>query len=349
MAEQLKASVAIVVLNWNGGADTIECLESLWRIRYPRFSVYVVDNGSDDDSLDIVRAYARGECRVDSPFFEYDSTNKPITVEEVIVEEALSHPERTQPTPPRLGTPSFTVLRNNENLGFAAGNNVGIQFARDREHPDYVLLLNNDTVVDSNCLDELVRTAESDPSIGVVGAQILFYDKAGRRDLVQFSGGFIDFSRFPGYFSSTNQGGLDAFRENGYPCQWVSGTAMLIRARSTAFCTLDPSYFFGCEDADFCLRLATRGFATVLAPRAMVWHKVGASRSRRFSGFRLWLWVDEVKSTLLFLRRNSPAFVFRFPRYLVQAVTGRTRDAVTNLRKRHAVAHTTRTRNRDRT
>ena len=70
--------VAIIILNWNGWKNTIECLESLYQIDYPTYEIILVDNGSKDDSVQKIGEYAKGEISVGSSFFSYDSTNKPL-------------------------------------------------------------------------------------------------------------------------------------------------------------------------------------------------------------------------------------------------------------------------------
>jgi len=61
--------VSIIILNWNGWEDTIECLESLYQITYPNYDVIIVDNGSEDESLEMIRKYCQGKIRVESKFF----------------------------------------------------------------------------------------------------------------------------------------------------------------------------------------------------------------------------------------------------------------------------------------
>ncbi len=80
------------------------------------------------------------------------------------------------------------LLKNRRNYGFAGGNNIGIKFVLRFLKPDYILLLNNDTVVSENLLKELVRMAESDKSIGIVGPKIYYYDYKGRSDVISFVG-----------------------------------------------------------------------------------------------------------------------------------------------------------------
>ena len=72
--------VSIIILNWNGWKDTIECLESLYQINYSNFDVIVVDNDSHDESLEKIRNYASGNINIKSEFFEYNYSNKPIKI-----------------------------------------------------------------------------------------------------------------------------------------------------------------------------------------------------------------------------------------------------------------------------
>jgi len=80
--------VSIIILNWNGCRDTVECLESLYQISYPYYDVILVDNGSKDGSLESIEKYAEGHMAVDSKFFEFSGDNKPIEVLEC-TKEAL--------------------------------------------------------------------------------------------------------------------------------------------------------------------------------------------------------------------------------------------------------------------
>ena len=165
--------VSIIILNWNGWKDTIECLESLYKITYPNYDVIVVDNGSKDDSVEKIKAYANGEIKVESKFFKYNPKNKPIKVFEVSEEDArYGRFKRTLYNKFDVNR-RMILIRNKDNYGFTGGNNIAIQFALNVLNPDYVLLLNNDTVVDRNFLSELVKVAESDNRIGVLQPKIL--------------------------------------------------------------------------------------------------------------------------------------------------------------------------------
>jgi len=168
----------------------------------------------------------------------------------------------------------MTVVANPQNLGFAEGNNIGIQRALSAGVA-YVLLLNNDTVVDSALIEQLVRVAELDGRIGAVGAKILYYADPHR---LWSAGGVINYtetiSRLRGY-RQIDRGQF----EQGAEVDYVSGCAMLLRRQALqAVGLLDPlfspAYF---EDADWCMRARRGGYRIVYAPAAKVWHKVSMS------------------------------------------------------------------------
>ena len=84
----MNPKVSIIILNWNGWRDTIECLESVYQITYPSYDVIVVDNGSEDESIEKITEYCKGKIEVESKFFEYSSENKPIKIIECTREDA---------------------------------------------------------------------------------------------------------------------------------------------------------------------------------------------------------------------------------------------------------------------
>ena len=80
MKNFIPKNVAVIILNWNGSAETIECLESIYHIKHPNYNVIVVDNDSNDDSVEKIKGYCKGEIEVKSNFFQYTASNKPIKI-----------------------------------------------------------------------------------------------------------------------------------------------------------------------------------------------------------------------------------------------------------------------------
>src|SRR5665647_338684 len=201
--------VFIIILNWNGWEDTIECLESLYNISYPNYDVIIVDNDSQDDSLARIRAYVRGEGVVESASRPHNCRIEPLCVANYTRREA----EDIQVTTPskklagenrnNASKSSFVIIQNEQNFGYPEGNNIGMRYAL-KASADYVLLLNNDTIVDKYFLSELVRAADKDASIGVIGPKIFLYDLP---NVIQATGARIDFWR--GRAISLNSGKTD--------------------------------------------------------------------------------------------------------------------------------------------
>jgi len=175
-------SVSIIILNWNGWEDTIECLESIYHINYSNYQVIVVDNNSSDDSIQKINDYARGKLKVKSDFFKYDPTDKPIGI-------IRYNKKNSEIAKFSKGHKQLILIENKKNYGFAEGNNIGIEFALKNINPDYILLLNNDTVVDKCFLNILVLEGEKDAKIGLLGPKMYYYDNP---DVIWCIGGNID-------------------------------------------------------------------------------------------------------------------------------------------------------------
>ena len=169
----MNPKVSIITLNWNGWKDTIECLESLYQITYPNYDIIVVDNGSKDESTAKLEIYCEGEIKVESKFFEYSGENKPIKIIGYTREEAEAGGGKENEVAGLPSNRKLILIKNEKNYGFAEGNNSGMRYALKALNPEYVLLLNNDTVVDKEFLGVLVKAGMSYERIGICGAKLL--------------------------------------------------------------------------------------------------------------------------------------------------------------------------------
>jgi len=256
--------VSIIILNWNGWRDTIECLESLYRIEYPNYDVIVIDNDSKDESIQKIKEYASGKIKVESKFFRYNPKNKPIKVFEIDEEEArqgkFNRPFYEKFDPDRR----LVLIKNKENYGYAGGNNIGIKFALSIFNPDYVLILNNDTVVEPKFLSELVKVAEMDKKIGIVGSLIRLYYTP---NVIQSNGIQINLKvgRIRHIQEINPQESVDC----------VMGCSMLISKKLLSNGELfDNAFFVYVEEIDFCLRAKkNRGYIIKSIPYSLVFHK----------------------------------------------------------------------------
>ncbi len=268
--------VSIIILNWNGWRDTIECLESLYQITYPDYDVIVVDNGSVDESIEKIKEYCEGKIEVNSRFFEYSDKNKPIIIIEYPREEAESCGSNEKEIADLPSNRKLILIKNEKNYGFAEGNNIAMRYALTSFNPDYILLLNNDTVVDKGFLTELVKIADND-EIGFTGPKTYYYNFNGRRDIINFAGGKLNMWKG----KSHHIGGTEidiGQHDNVRKVDYIEGSCMLVRKEIfTKIGLLDPKYFAYWEETDWCMRGHRAGYKLVYAPKSKIWHKVSSS------------------------------------------------------------------------
>ncbi len=271
--------ISVIILNWNGWKDTLECLESLRQISYPSYDLVVVDNGSKDRSLEEIRIYSQGGVSKESQLFPPKKKRKPMVVWECTKEEAEmgSCPGTDFHNLPL--NERMVLLKNDKNYGFAEGSNIGIRYALTALDPDYILLLNNDTIVNSDFLDELVKVSESDKRVGFAGPIVLYYDYYGRKDVISTAGGELIMRkgsiRLLGQ-READQGQYGAVMNVDY----VEGSCLLIkRVVLDEIGLFDSTYFLYWEETDLCTRGRDAGYKCICVPTAKIWHKVSASLS----------------------------------------------------------------------
>lgn len=295
--------VAIVLVNWNSKSDTLECLESVFRLRYPNFRVVICDNASSDGSLEAVAGWAAaGTVAPASAYFADLLSAQPRTAPVPCVRIDRSAAEgSSQPEDDSL--PPLTLIDTGGNLGFAGGNNVGILFALRRLRADFVWLLNTDTVVDPDALDALVVRAQRDPAPGIVGSTLVFY---WFPDKVQALGG-ARLVRKTMHITHIGDGsprsavpadGSAVEREMAY----VVGASMLVsRPFLEQVGLMNVSYFLYYEELDWAERAAGR-FTLGYAPASIVYHKVGGA-SRRVASLAAehYMWSNRIRVAARFL------------------------------------------------
>jgi GT2 family glycosyltransferase len=186
----------------------------------------------------------------------------------------------------------FTVvetIKNPNNLGFATGNNVGIRYALD-QGADYILLLNNDTVVHTQMLKELVAIAETRKDAGIIIPKIYYF---GQNRRVWSAG--AKWRSFPPRVTIIGLGQEDGPAFNRIEeVDYATGCAMLIRRRVfEEIGLLDTDFFMYQEDYDFSFRVRRGRFKIVYVPTAIMWHKVSMSTGEG-SPRKWYLWARSV-------------------------------------------------------
>jgi len=269
--------VSIIILNWNGWEDTIECLESVYQITYPNYDVIVVDNGSENDSLDKIREYCHGKIVVKSGFFEYQNDNKPIEIfeydrEEIESKSPLKDDIQSWPSNKRL-----ILIKNTANEGFTEGNNVAMRFILNKLDSRYILLLNNDTVVDRLFLKELIKIGESNQNIGFMGPKIYFYNFNGKSNVFQFAGAKQNTWIFNPKHIGWKEQDKGQYNKNS-EVDYIHGSCVLAKVMMIKqIGLLDKDFFSYREENDWGIRGLKKGWKSVYAFRSKIWHKGGGS------------------------------------------------------------------------
>jgi len=288
--------VGIIILNWNGWKDTIECLESVFRNSYSNYQVIVVDNGSADGSIEKIKDWAEGKQEVLTPesthplyHLSHPPVKKPIpyicyirkvaerggdiTLEEKVIrkwqEQRKANSKKLNPTSPY----PLIFIQTGENIGFAGGSNVGIRYILTKDDYNYVLLLNNDMVVDKCFLEPLIQIAENNKKIGIVGPKVYSYDKIQE---IYCAGCGIKIHPLKGLILSErgkkeiDRGQYDRIEEVGY----ISGCCLGIKCKAIKVVGfMDERYFLYFEETDWTLRFMRLGWKPVYVSHSNVWHK----------------------------------------------------------------------------
>lgn len=260
--------VTIIILNWNGWNDTIECLESLYQINYNNYDIIVIDNHSEDDSIQKIKNYFHGKINTKSIFVDYDPTNKPLKYFEYVESEINIIDEQYD------ASKNIILIKNYENYGFAEGNNIGIRFSLKYLKPEYILLLNNDTIVDKYFLDKLVSNSADNKNIALSQPKLLKYENP---TVIDSTGGILDRYGF-GISRGSNEndiGKYDKSSENDF--FYVLGTCMLI---SVEFINetnpnefLDSYIFAVHDDVDINWYARILGYKITYCPDSICYHK----------------------------------------------------------------------------
>lgn len=310
---------AVILVNWCGAKDTIECLGSLLNLEQLPATIMVVDNASPDTSVDIIRSWLQGQVK---------QVPEQITPGVEICEAPPAGTtwcelQDDEDLPARL--PTIVLVKSRVNGGFAGGNNIGLRMAM-RADLDAFWLLNTDTVVPSDCLRRLIERADETPEAGMVGSTLRYY---WRPDFIQGLGG----ARFDERTGVGEHLGIDKSidaipndpREVEQGMRYVIGASMFVtRSFVSDVGPMCEDYFLYFEEIDWALRARGR-YQLAYAPASHVFHKVGGSSMNK-----------ESRRSLRFLFQNRLRLVARFfPEARFTAILQMLLEILQHGRRRH--------------
>lgn len=242
--------VSIIILNWNRKEDTLACMRSLKvsSVKDFEMKVVVVDNGSTDGSQLAIAKFI----------------------------------EQTKATNKR----KWKLIELEKNFGFVEGNNIGSRYAFDTG-ADYVILLNDDTIVEKNCISKLIKFANKRKDAGLISPKIYFaegfefhkdrYKKEDLGKVIWYAGGDIDWNNIYGSnhgVDEVDKGQHDKIKE----IDFATGCCLLIKKEVVdKIGLLDKKYFAYYEDSDYSQKARRAGWKVLYYPAAYLWHKVAQS------------------------------------------------------------------------
>lgn len=276
--------VSIILLNYNGYNDTIECFKSLQQITYPNYNIVIVDNNSPDNSIEDINSYMK-DNKIESIYFSNLEDSKISSSKDYV-----------------------TLIQSGFNGGYGEGNNIGIKYALKNE-AEYILVLNNDTIVEKDFLEPLVNELINDKNIGIISSQIFYED---RREVFWENGG--EFNTLTGRVSHNNfNEKFDINKDYKSDCTFLSGCLWLIPKRIfEKVGYINEEYFMYVEDLEFCQRVINNSYKLKVSSKSKIYHKVGGSSGGEISSFSIY-WMT--KNYLKFMLNNTniliwPLFIF---------------------------------------
>lgn len=172
----------------------------------------------------------------------------------------------------QLAYPNVEIIELTDNLGYAGNNNVGIRVAMD-QGADWVFVLNEDIILQDDCIEKLVAIGGQDGRIGIIGPMVYHHDEP---NVIQSAGGLLG-----KYWESIHLGKNELDQGQFYiphRVEWVSGCAILVRRTAIEQAgMLDKDYFIYWEETEWCIRIGRAGWKIMHVPQAKIWHK-GVSR-----------------------------------------------------------------------
>lgn len=208
---------------------------------------------------------------------------KNIDLEIIVVDNASTEPLTLSEKEKKDG---IILLRSEENRGFSGGNNMGIAYAL-KTGVDYIMLLNNDTYVDKNLLQECIKAFSAHQNLGVIVPKIYFakghefhkkrYKASELGKVLWYAGGSFDWNNIISIHRGVDEIDHGQYDKNE-STDFATGCCMFVK--KTVFervGVFNDDYFLYYEDADLSMRITRAGFRILYEPKAIIWHITAAS------------------------------------------------------------------------
>ena len=180
----------------------------------------------------------------------------------------------------------FNLILSNKNNGFAVANNIGIDYAK-KLNCNYILLLNNDTIITKNSIETMYYEfiKRKNEKIGIVTCRITYNSK---RNIIWYDGGVIDYGKFLGVHKNKGEDFNKIKEEVVEEVDFISGCCMLIKTETIEKVGEMPiEYFMYFEDVDYCIKMKEKGYKMIICRNSLIYHKVSATSGGEVSPFTI--------------------------------------------------------------
>jgi hypothetical protein len=275
-------NVCAVILNWNGAEQTIRCIHSV--DAHCHIPIIVIDNHSDTNDYE----------RLERFLSETEGSDLFIVSEHDSRQHGQKH--------------SRCLIKNDDNYGYAGGNNIGIDYAY-RAGYEYIWILNNDILVEAGALQALLRTINSDEHCGFCASILVYSDNP---TIVQCVGGgklypWLGKARLMG--KNLDRAELGKYLTTLPKPDYLMGASLLIRrAVIQQVGLMDEHYFMYAEEVDWQRRSATAGFSCLVANDSFAQHGDSASTRHRSHMFHFY----RNRAAIMYNKKfhSMPCYVF---------------------------------------
>jgi GT2 family glycosyltransferase len=296
--------VYIILLNYNGFLDTMECLESILKLDYENFQILVIDNSETPTSFENLTNWALGNIQVKETAFEnlvFPLEQKPVSFGKTTEDEFLSKELNYK----------IVFVKANQNRGFSAGNNIALKYILKFGKKDsYIWLLNNDTLVDKEALSVIVgQMSLHQEEKCIYGTPLLDYYNP---TTIQLIGGV--YNKQTGLSSHFGEGNAKDDYETNFDevvkkIDYPTGASMQIKMpflRKLGL--LNEDYFLFFEELDWVSRAKVIGGKVLILNYFGVFHKQGGSTKSKFKEKKSeFIDLGFLNSRILFARKFNKA------------------------------------------
>ncbi|MDP4277420.1 MAG: glycosyltransferase family 2 protein [Bacteroidota bacterium] len=294
--------IYLITINYNNSGDTIECLKSLQAVR-STFNIIVIDNCSGKDDADALRRFVEEEQHGKSVS---DQAGNSIFDDQI----------------------RLLLVMESRNLGFSGGNNHGIQLALEQDDFEGVVLLNNDTIVHPEFLNEIIRFRQGNKAADIIGGRIFLYQS---KDILWYDGGNYN-KRIgkPVHINENRNISEVLAKDTPHETEFITGCLMFISKKCLETTgLLNEALFMYSEDLDYCIRAREKGLKLYQVPTSVIWHKFSASSGGELSEFSAY-WI--IRNRFLVARWHASRFdqfstfayflISRIPRFIKWGIQG---------------------------